>query len=221
VVSTNAESAATTGAAFLAMAVLFDCLDGLMARKLNATSEFGGELDSLADAVSFGVAPAVMITRIALPEAGPVAVIAGIAFACCAAVRLARFNCESSASSSGHGAFTGLPTTGAAAGIFGMLALYNWLGGVGDAEILARMMPGLLGMLAMLMVSRYRYAHLEPRKLPSHAIVLFGLAAPAIVIGMIWNYGITSAVVAWTYVFSGIGLTVGRKVQARYLLRTG
>jgi CDP-diacylglycerol--serine O-phosphatidyltransferase len=80
------------GAWLIVFAGLFDALDGLMARLANATSEFGMELDSLSDVVSFGVAPGFLIYNLGLADLQNVGVIIAALPPLCGAVRLARFN---------------------------------------------------------------------------------------------------------------------------------
>lgn len=78
--------------AAIAIAALLDGIDGRVARLLKSTSRFGAELDSLTDFVNFGVAPVVLLFVWALDDAGSLGWIAGLIFAICAALRLARFN---------------------------------------------------------------------------------------------------------------------------------
>ncbi len=73
-------------------AALFDVLDGRVARMLSITSKFGAELDSLSDAISFGVAPGLIVYQWMLKEAGGLGWAAVLIFAVCCALRLARFN---------------------------------------------------------------------------------------------------------------------------------
>ena len=73
-------------------AAMLDGVDGRVARLLRSTSRFGAQLDSLADFVNFGVAPAVMLYFWALTDLGSVGWVAGLVFACATALRLARFN---------------------------------------------------------------------------------------------------------------------------------
>jgi CDP-diacylglycerol--serine O-phosphatidyltransferase len=101
----------------LMAAGICDTLDGRLARLLKGTSPFGAELDSLADVVSFGVAPALILYMWTLHDAGPLGWIAVLAFACCSALRLARFNVASAdANPPPYAAsfFTGVPTPAAA-----------------------------------------------------------------------------------------------------------
>ena len=101
----------TLGAVFIILAAVLDRLDGLLARRYDAASAFGKELDSLADLVSFGVAPSLMLYA-TMTEKWPYAGLACFAFfILCGAYRLARFNI--STGSKKH--FQGLPITAAGA----------------------------------------------------------------------------------------------------------
>lgn len=96
------------GAWLIAIAGLFDVMDGLMARLADATSDFGIELDSLSDMVSFGVAPGFLIYTFSLHELGTLGILISAIPPLCGAVRLARFNVNARLSpSSEH--FIGLP----------------------------------------------------------------------------------------------------------------
>ena len=75
-------------------AMVFDMLDGRAARWLGADSRFGVQLDSLADLVSFGVAPAVLIYTWSLSQMGGAGWVAALIFCACSALRLARFNIQ-------------------------------------------------------------------------------------------------------------------------------
>ncbi|HEY4265410.1 MAG TPA: CDP-diacylglycerol--serine O-phosphatidyltransferase [Micropepsaceae bacterium] len=98
-------------------AMVFDMLDGQAARWLGADSRFGGQLDSLADLVSFGLAPAVVVYSWSLSQMGTAGWIGALIFCICSAIRLARFNIEAArdeGATQSHPYFTGLPTPGAA-----------------------------------------------------------------------------------------------------------
>jgi CDP-diacylglycerol--serine O-phosphatidyltransferase len=154
------------GLIFLAM--LMDMADGQVARMARATSDFGGQLDSLSDVVSFGVAPAILLVKMCpqftqLHREGIWAIAA--LFACCAALRLARFNVETDEGDD-HSTFQGLPTPAAAA-VIGSLAIFAYsLRNEINHEIFAgydfwlqRLAPLLAIGLALLMVSRVPYPH--------------------------------------------------------------
>ena len=103
---------------FILFAMLFDMLDGYVARLSKTASDFGGELDSLCDVVSFGVAPAFLLLKLGPgwePSAFLHQVLAGIAalYFACTALRLARFNVENDPDPSSHKRFRGLPSPSA------------------------------------------------------------------------------------------------------------
>lgn len=88
---------------------LFDMFDGRVARLTKTQSDFGMEFDSLADMISFGVAPAVIVYRWALWSIGPIGIITAICFMACGAIRLARFNVLARRPSTSSDFFVGLP----------------------------------------------------------------------------------------------------------------
>jgi CDP-diacylglycerol--serine O-phosphatidyltransferase len=100
----------------IAIAIILDGLDGRVARRLNATSDFGKELDSLSDVIAFGVAPAVMVYLWAFNSmADEFGVLVSFLYVACGAARLARFNIDTSNEAKKH--FVGLPIPGAAAAL--------------------------------------------------------------------------------------------------------
>ena len=135
------------------VAVVFDGLDGKVARLTKTTSNFGVEYDSLADLLSFGVAPSLILYMWALEPVGRFGWIAAFIFLICGALRLARFNVQVGQSSSFH--FTGLPIPAAA----GMVASLILLGKdiLAFAEPKPMLMLGVACGLAFLMVSNIKY----------------------------------------------------------------
>lgn len=135
---------------------LFDLLDGRLARLGGNESAFGREFDSLADVVSFGVAPALMVYRIVLHEFARTGWIIASIYLICGALRLARFNCLAAANSvSANKEFRGFPIP-AAAGLIASLTLFMlWL----DREIGNGkwVLPPLMVFLAWMMFSGFRY----------------------------------------------------------------
>ncbi len=95
------------------IAVIFDSLDGKIARATNTTSQFGIEYDSLSDLVSFGLAPSLLMFMWVLEPMRRIGWIAAFLFTTCGALRLARFNAMTDETPSAH--FTGLPIPAAAA----------------------------------------------------------------------------------------------------------
>jgi CDP-diacylglycerol--serine O-phosphatidyltransferase len=148
---------------FILLACIFDLFDGRIARMGGRESPFGREFDSLADIISFGVAPAFLVHRIVLkdvfvnyPEAGWF--IASI-YLICGAFRLARFNCLAAQAGSGGGKdFLGFPIP-AAAGLVASLTLFMiWLDEKEFAKGLWRYaLPVLMLFLSAMMVSEVKY----------------------------------------------------------------
>jgi len=95
------------------VAMVFDILDGKIARITNTTSQFGIEYDSLADMISFGLAPGLLVYLWTLKPLGRLGWLAAFLYAVCGALRLARFNSKADSNPSPH--FTGLPIPGGAA----------------------------------------------------------------------------------------------------------
>jgi CDP-diacylglycerol--serine O-phosphatidyltransferase len=108
-------------------AMVFDMLDGYVARLTKTASDFGGELDSLCDVVSFGIAPAFLLLKLGPGWANPFLhqVLAGIAaiYFACTALRLARFNVQNDPDPASHKRFRGLPSPGAAGCIAALAVL--------------------------------------------------------------------------------------------------
>ncbi|MDR0401562.1 MAG: CDP-diacylglycerol--serine O-phosphatidyltransferase [Endomicrobium sp.] len=94
---------------FLILAIIFDVMDGRIARMTNTTSDFGIQLDSLSDLVSFGIAPSTMIYFIALNNFGKIGIVITVLFVLCSALRLAKFNVIAK-NNNLRNFFIGLPT---------------------------------------------------------------------------------------------------------------
>lgn len=166
-------------------AMVFDMLDGYVARLSKTASKFGGELDSLCDAVSFGVAPAFLLLKMGPGwEPRPILhqLLAGIAalYMVCAILRLARFNVENTPDPASHKRFRGLPSPGAAGCLASLAILRGELPGKlvqywpdVEPEIVRQMVQRLvesfapLGALviALLMVSLIPYPHVTKQVL--------------------------------------------------------
>ena len=134
------------------VAMIMDALDGRVARLLRATSQFGVEYDSLADVVSFGVAPAFLLYAFALRDLGRPAWFAAFLFVICGGLRLARFNVFTGTTDKRF--FVGLPIPAAAAVVCGTVIFLH------DEELTRWMRGGIAVMtylVALLMVSTFRY----------------------------------------------------------------
>lgn len=138
---------------FILLAAIFDGLDGKVARLTGTTSKFGVELDSLADVISFGVAPAVLLYDWALRPYGKLGWLAAFLFVICGALRLARFNVQVSTVESRR--FVGLPIPAAACIVATCVLLFFQLGGTGTIRMVS--MVVLVFLLAFLMISNIPY----------------------------------------------------------------
>jgi CDP-diacylglycerol--serine O-phosphatidyltransferase len=149
------------GLIFLAM--VFDAVDGWVARRLGQSSEFGAQVDSICDAVSFGAAPALLFKVMCEAQPGGisprVALILAVAFLACAVLRLARFNLESDTDEGSHQAFEGLPTPAAAAVVASLAYANISMDPVTANSWIKHGLPYLLPIVAFLMVSRIPYVH--------------------------------------------------------------
>lgn len=162
---------------FILFAMLFDMLDGYVARLSRTASKFGGELDSLCDAISFGAAPAFLVLKL-----GPGwdrnylhQLLAGIAalYLACTVLRLARFNVDNTPDPSGHKRFRGLPSPGAAGCIAALAILRGDFAAKLEQWTMAELEPARIAttrlveivtpigalIVALLMVSNVPYPH--------------------------------------------------------------
>jgi len=187
-----------------ALALIFagicDLLDGRAARMANATSRFGAEYDSIADSVSFGIAPALLAFRAgALQELGWTGWVLAFLYAACAALRLARFNVSPGRY---HGRFEGLPSPAAA----GMILSSVWFGGfLAESGLPLGVPAGLAGMgvalVGVLMVSPVPYRSFKEIRLPrSQSTVVLMVIVFAVILS---KPSVTLFLVGLGYVASG------------------
>lgn len=201
--------------------MLCDAFDGRVARKTGAASKFGEQLDSLADVVSFGVAPALMMVMLVRREFtsngwteanafcrhyAQLALFFATIYACCAALRLARFNVETSLDEAAHQGFKGLPSPGAAAGVASLVFVHDWIDISMQSHRLAAVLVWVLPVLtlgaALLMVSQVPYTHFLSsffRRRPfSHVIPIL------IFVLLVVRYTeMTVTVGAWLFILTG------------------
>ena len=140
-------------AAAIIIAVVLDSFDGRIARMTNTMTKFGAEFDSLADLVTFGVAPAVLAYIWALQAYGKWGWIASFLFVTCGALRLARFNIQTGIIK--IKVFNGLPIPASASILATGVVLYFYLGGTGKVHHISVLIAMVV--LALLMVSNVKY----------------------------------------------------------------
>ncbi len=161
-------------------AAFFDGFDGRVARLTKTQSQFGVELDSLADVMSFGVAPALLVYKWALAPLGMLGVFLSFAFAACGALRLARFNvlAQRASHSGGSGRFfIGLPIPLAAGVIVSVVIAHHGAQG-GYLAASARVpVAVLVVVLSLLMVSTVRYRTFKDLRISVRSAGLLALLA--------------------------------------------
>ncbi|WP_223275831.1 CDP-diacylglycerol--serine O-phosphatidyltransferase [Paenibacillus elgii] len=166
------------------VAMLLDGLDGRVARALNAQSEFGKELDSLSDVISFGVAPAFIMYVVAFTEMNAAAAwIVTAIFPICGALRLARFNVVAGT----PGYFIGLPIP-AAGGVLCTLALFHK-----ELNTVVLVLSTLL--LSYLMVSTVKYPNFKKVGIPKAAIWITPVVVVAAVVLAVMYPGLLSKLI--------------------------
>ncbi|MBU0638717.1 MAG: CDP-alcohol phosphatidyltransferase family protein [Planctomycetes bacterium] len=214
----------SVGVYLIVAAMVFDALDGRLARMARRTSEFGAQLDSISDIVSFGIAPAalyltILMTRVMPAEGEPLVsrmlwrlgLLCALVYVSCAAIRLARYNAENVKEEAAQRQFTGLPTPGAAAALVALLALHDELAamqvaalGIDWSHVLRWAIGPVAFGLGMLMVGRLNFLHVFNvyfrRKYPPTYLV-WGL----VLVGFgLWWPQMLLVTLAYLYVIGGL-----------------
>lgn len=204
-------------------AMVFDALDGFAARIFNAASMHGMQMDSLADMVTFGVAPAflsVVMAQCLLQMTMTQTVITLLlasTYLGCAALRLATYNVHAIMEKKSGDKFTGLPSPGAAAAICSMIMFYSinykYITDIEWVKYLAMMLPVYAAVLGLLMVSNIPYTHagkwLQSVRRNRYRMTL--LAIMLIIAGLLGIKGIV--IIINFYIFSGPILALLNKLN--------
>ena len=189
-------------------AFAFDFFDGRVARIAKRESQFGREFDSLADMVSFGVAPAFLVYRIILPDFVKTGWMVAAIFVVCGGIRLARFNVLSQINADKHkggGEFIGLPIPSAAAMVVSMTLFMMWLAGEGRQLGLWRFgLPALMILLSGLMVSNVRYPSFKQVEWTARKSVAAFAAVVVVAMLMVVHFEVTLAVLFMAYLLYGL-----------------
>ena len=184
-----------TAAPFIGFAIVLDMLDGRIARLTGTASDFGVEFDSLADVISFGVAPAILSFAWGLSSLGRLGWAAGFLFVTAAAMRLARFNIQH-ASGGDKRYFVGMPSPAAAA--VPAATVYAYPAGLFEREQALLALPMVI-VPALLMVSTIRFRSFKTIDLQTRrpytvllliavAIMLIATHAQAVLVAMAYTY---------------------------------
>lgn len=216
------------------LGMILDCFDGLIARMTRSTTDFGGQLDSLADVVTCGVAPAIIMVAFMMQNVSVTAVVpspisehalgrfawvSAAVYVACTAIRLARYNVEHEKADFDYKTFRGLPSPGAAGVMVTLIILQDWLkvrlAGEWITLVVIYAMPIIALGTAFLMVSRVPYrrfyrTYLLGRQPFGHVLIVLGV----FVVYWLWNAPTLFGVMLW-YALSGPGEYLYRFVQGR------
>jgi len=212
-------------AGLLILAAFFDILDGALARAMSATSEFGGIFDSMSDAISFGVAPSVIVMKSLSFETGSfesfLITISALVFSVCGVLRLVRFSSKEMKLPPSKN-FSGLPIP-AAGGALVALNLFlvssdlqSWLHMSKFVRLLILSLAMLL--LGYLMVSRWKF--LSAKRLAFHVknfqVVFFiVLGAVLLFYGLLNHFAFVMFLLSWSYIFVALALSIARLIAGR------
>ena len=209
--------------AAVAVAMVMDALDGRIARLMGTTSEFGAQLDSLADAISFGVAPALIVYLWALSDSGGIGWAVALVFAVACTLRLARFNTGLGAKKAQPWAdrfFTGVPApAGAGLGLLPMVLSFE----LGDGILSSAWFNGfMLAAVAGLMVSTIPTFSAKRFKIPRSYLGLALIGLAALIAFLVSTPWVMLGIVGLGYLASiPISVIVYRRLQARSLAGSG
>jgi len=187
----------------LLCAMLFDLLDGRVARMTRTQSAFGLQLDSLADIVSFGVAPSLLVYKWVLYRYPLPGLITAFLFTACGAMRLARFNVLSTSEGGAQAKpgkyIVGLPIPPASGILISLLVANRAVGGALGAERYTIALFGVTVLLSLLMVSNIKFRSFKDLKLNFGTVflVFFAIASSAFV----WQVTRPSFVLVWLITF--------------------
>ena len=230
---------------FIFLAMLADMLDGRVARLTRTTSSFGGQLDSLSDVISFGIAPAFLMVKMSEFSMEQFSIgslrftmligrglfFSAILYSMCAVVRLARFNVENEEDEASHMNFSGLPSPAAAGVVVSIVVLHQQFHqrAMDGASAAFRnldivpifVLPAITLLAGILMVSRVRYPHLpnqilRGKKTPAALLAFF---ASALLI--VWNISLAMVIGFCGFAFFGVIRWIISAASRNKALRAG
>lgn len=201
------------------LAMVFDALDGRLARFARHTTDFGGQLDSLADVISFGAAPAFLALQVfkeefayGLPYGVSRLVWAiGALYMSCAALRLARFNVSNEHGEQHHFSFLGLPSPGAGGAVAAFILMQQDLR-QHQFDALSNfclwILPLIVLMTGLLMISNIRYPHVVNRYLRGRRSMGRVIFVLGIVLLAVWNHRYVLGIGMLFYAVWGLALFI-------------
>jgi len=207
-------------AVLLMFAMLFDLLDGRVARMTKTQSAFGLQLDSLADMISFGVAPALLVYQWVLHRHPVPGLITAFLFVGCAAARLARFNVLSSAPSGAPvkpGKYIiGLPTPPASGVLISLVVADSAVGGALGGERYTVLFFAVTIAVSLLMVSNVRFRSFKDLKLNTGTILfVLSVMGSSVLVSQLFKPQFVLIWLLATYIT--VGLVESARLLARHL----
>ena len=195
----------TLAAWLIVVAMVCDAFDGRVARMTKTESEFGVQLDSLADAISFGVAPAFLLYTWGMASLGSLGFFFAFVYAACAVMRLARFNVMANASSGVMKYFLGLPTPLAAGAVVAViLAHVSFTDQIATGAAWSVASMSLL--LGGLMVSNVRYRTFKDVNFRGRAgLILLSLLVGTLYVSIAIEPSYAFVVLMFAYIVIGVG----------------
>jgi CDP-diacylglycerol--serine O-phosphatidyltransferase len=196
------------------VSLVFDGLDGRIARMTNTTSKFGAEYDSLSDLIAFGVAPALLAYIWVMSSAGKLGWMAGFLFVACGALRLARYNIQIGIIDSK--VFNGLPIPAAASVIATTVIFFHFIGIEG--KYYHSYLTYFVILLSLLMVSNIKYYSFKGMNLRSRVPFTFILIVVGILLVIYYKPEIMAFVIMLGYAISGPVwwvVKLGQKITSR------
>jgi len=193
------------------VAMVLDGLDGRVARLTNTQSAFGAEYDSMADMISFGAAPALVMYAWVLSGLGKLGWVAAFVHAAGAALRLARFNTQIGTADKRY--FQGLPSPSAAAILAGLVWVSATHGLSGES--LRYVAAGLAVATGLLMVSNFRYYSFKDIDLRGRVSFIWAILIMLVFAFMFTNPPLVLFTLSTLYAISGPALTLTRRRKMR------
>jgi CDP-diacylglycerol--serine O-phosphatidyltransferase len=209
----------TVAAYLIFVAMLFDALDGRLARFARHTTDFGGQLDSLADAVSFGAAPAFLALQVFKsyhadlpPVVSRLVWAVGALYFSCALIRLARFNVSNEHGEQHHFSFLGLPSPGAGGAVAAFILMQQDLAfQAGDSgvrrtlsDLCVWLLPVVVAGMGLLMISNIRYPHVVNRYLRGRRSIARLIGAVVLLLLLVVAHRYTLGIGTVLYALSGV-----------------
>lgn len=204
-------------AGLIVFAALIDGLDGLLARRLKATSDLGAELDSLSDFLNFGIAPGLLVFQALLAETGGAGWLFVLVFTICCCLRLARFNVTKAQETAGEQEprkhFVGVPAPAGA--LLALLPVFLLFEGIVDPATVRFPSAAWLGIVGAMMVSQLPTFSPKSVFIPRDRIIWLLIATAIVIGGLLTRFWLSLILIDIAYMMLLIRSLVLRARQSR------